>query len=105
MRLFVTILIAFFAALPSGRAEKVVSDGCVGSASEEILEKAIVYIGDKDFVAVKKLFDAGLLIRLEGGLDVQIMDYDSYMGIPLVKIRPRGEILEVWVASSKVESR
>jgi hypothetical protein len=90
---------SFTTALPAN-AETTVG-GYLASPSQETLEKAISYVVDKDEAAFKKIMAGGLVLSLEAGLDVQIVDTKIFKG--LVKIRPRGQTIELWTVSEAVK--
>ena len=76
-------------------------DGYLASPSKELLEKAIKYCGQKDEAALKQLMDSGLVIFLKANVEVEIMETKIFSG--LVKIRPRGSTLELWVPIEAVK--
>ena len=81
-------------ALVSGAHAATTKSGFIASPSQELLEKAISYIVAKDEAAFNKLLATGMVIPLKAGLEVEIVDTKIFKG--LVKIRPRGEVIELW---------
>ena len=75
--------------------------GYFASPSPELLDKAVQYCVDKDEAALKKLCDTGLVILLKGGMDVKITDTKIFSG--MVKIRPKGQTLELWTQREAVK--
>ena len=51
-------------------------------------------------MALQKLLDAGVVIWLKEGIKVQIVD-STWTG--KIKIRPKGELVEVWTVMEAVE--
>ena len=72
----------------------------MASISKPILEKAYGYIWDKDSAAFEKVFKTGLVIILKPGLRVYVVesDWGGY-----IKIRPKGNTLELWTLREAVE--
>jgi len=66
--------------------------GYFAAINEEALDKCLQYIVDKDREALGKLYDSGLIFPLKEGLRVYYVK-SSYSG---VKIRPEGELIEIW---------
>jgi hypothetical protein len=75
--------------------EYITRRGYLASPDEELLEQAMGYIIDNDEGALEKLMKSGLVIMLKPGLRVLVTDFHMFNGTR--KIRPRGQILEVWV--------
>jgi hypothetical protein len=73
---------------------KTTASGYLASTSEELLDKAISYLVDKDNVALQKILDTGLVFELKGGLSVYVVNTKMFSG--KVKIRPVGETVEIW---------
>ena len=73
----------------------------LASPSKEILEKAISYCVAKDFEALQKLMDAKLVFMLKSGVEVEIVETKVFSG--LVKIRPRGQTIELWTVIEGVK--
>jgi hypothetical protein len=81
-------------ALASVAHARTTKSGYLASPSLELLEKAISYAVQKDEAAFEKMMATGMVIQLKAGLQVEIVDTKFFKG--LVKIRPRGETLELW---------
>jgi len=75
--------------------------GYLASPSKELLEKATSYAVAKDEAALKKLMEGGMVISLKAGIDIEIVETKLFSG--LVKIRPRGETLELWTVIEAVK--
>ena len=80
---------------------KTTVEGYLASPSLELLEKAFSYMTQKDEEALKKLVATGLVFPLKGGLQVEIVDTKIFSG--LVKIRPRGQTIEIWTNSEAIK--
>jgi hypothetical protein len=91
--LIVSILV--FTAFASVAQAKTTKSGYLASTSQELLEKTIAYVVDKDLVAYNKIMATGMVFSLKGGLEVEIVD-NTAIAKGLVKIRPRGETVELW---------
>ena len=75
--------------------------GYLASPSQELLEKAVSYAAVNDAAALQKLMATGLVIQLKGGLEVHIADTKIFKG--LVKIRPRGQTIELWTVAEAIK--
>jgi hypothetical protein len=91
--LAITVVAALTTFAPPTQA-KTTKSGYLASPSLELLEKAISYAVQKDEAAFEKIMATGMVISLKAGLQVEIVDTKFFKG--LVKIRPRGETLELW---------
>jgi len=69
-------------------------DGYIAATSEDLLDKAISYLGAKDTVALQKLMDTQMVFVLKAGMKVYITERGIFSG--KIKIRPVGETFEVW---------
>ena len=85
----------------SAPGTKITKNGCLASSSEELLVKAISSASENNSEAFRKLTASGLVFPLKGGLQVELVDTDASNG--LVKIRPRGETLELWTYMEALE--
>lgn len=92
--LLILLALFTFSVAPSVAAGRTTVSGYLASPSIELLEKAFAYVRQKDEKALEQLTDAGLVIYLKGGLEVEVMDTKIFKG--LIKIRPRGQTIEVW---------
>ena len=87
--------------------QKSSSDGMVtvsgyfASTSFEDLDRAIGYLNDNDDEALAKLMAMGRVIKLKGGLQVSIIQTKLLSGA--VKIRPRGQTIELWTNMEAVK--
>lgn len=99
-------VVAFFIFIGStcGLAQdtRTTKPGYFASISEELLDKAIEYVVAKDNVALQKLMDTKMVFMLKGGLQVYIVDSKIFKG--KVKIRPVGEMFEVWTLIEAVSN-
>jgi hypothetical protein len=75
--------------------------GYLASVSEELLHKAVSYAVNEDEVALQKLLDTQYVFWLKAGVPVYIEDIKVFSGT--VKIRPKGETVEVWTLYEAVE--
>lgn len=72
---------------------KITKKGYFASLSERDFDNAVMYVMDGDKQAVGKMISKGRVFVLKAGVGVYIVDF-VFPG--KVKIRPRGEQLEVW---------
>jgi hypothetical protein len=79
---------------------KTTKSGYLASPSQELLEEALSYVAAKDEVAYNKIMATGTVFALKGGLEVEIVDTVISKG--LVKIRPRGETIELWTNTEAI---
>ncbi|MDP1586200.1 MAG: hypothetical protein Q8M07_00530 [Prosthecobacter sp.] len=82
-------------------APKTTVKGYLAATSLELFEKAALYRAQDDEEALKKLLATGLVFILKAGLKVEVVEVKSSLG--LVKIRPRGETIEVWTNIEAIE--
>jgi len=75
--------------------------GYLASVSEELLHKAVSYAVAKDEAALQKLLDTQYVFWLKAGVPVYVEDIKVFSGT--VKIRPKGETVEVWTLYEAVE--
>ena len=68
--------------------------GYLASPSREVVEQAIGYVVANDPEALNKLLETGTVFNLKGGMAVEIVESSLLSG--MVKIRPRGEVVELW---------
>jgi|SRR5690606_13579062 len=93
LQLFAVAIVAMFVC-PSKAEAKTTVAGYLASPSMEMLEKAISYAAQGDNATLEKILATGLVIPLKAGLQVEIVETKFFKG--LVKIRPRGETIELW---------
>ena len=77
--------------------------GSVASLYLLYLDKAGEYAYHKDHVAFKSLYDSDKIIILKKGISVYIVDQSEYKGIEYVKIRPKGQTVEIWTLRKAIE--
>lgn len=68
--------------------------GYLASVSREAFDRSQRYLSSNDQAALSKLLASGLVFDLKSGLDVEIVEIHTLQGV--VKIRPKGENLEIW---------
>lgn len=86
--------ILVFTAFTSVAQAKTTKSGYLASTSQDLLEKTIGYVVAKDLDAYNKIMATGAVFSLKGGLEVEIVEMAVAKG--LVKIRPKGETIELW---------
>jgi hypothetical protein len=79
----------------TGPGEYVTKSGYLAALTEEDLDTAVRYAVDHDEAALKQLVGTGAVFVLKAGLRVVLVDTHLFGG--KAKIRPRGQMLEVWV--------
>ena len=79
---------------------KTTNSGYFASSSESLLDKAMDYAAAKDYVALQKLLDSGLVFSLQGGIQVHVVDIRIFSG--KVKVRAVGEMSEFWTLSEGI---
>jgi hypothetical protein len=77
--------------------------GYIASPSEDLLDKAVRYASQKDAVAFGQLLQSGMVIQLKGGIPIEVTDTDIFGG--KVKIRPRGQTIELWTVIEAVKDQ
>lgn len=70
----------------------------VASVSKRIIVDAAEYYKNEDMEAIEKLIKSGLAIKLKHGTEVFLLEVDS----GIVKIRVKGEILELWTYREEI---
>ena len=70
----------------------------VSCISKSIFINATEYYNNGDMDAVEKLIKSGLAIKLKHGTEVFLLEVDS----GVVKIRVKGEILELWTYREEI---
>ena len=68
--------------------------GHTAAISENLLDKVVDLSISKDYEALQKLFDSGLVILLKSGIKVEVIELNLFSGT--IKIRPFGMNLEIW---------
>ena len=76
----------------------------LASQSLDMLERAESYVAQRDDEALQKLIDSGDVFILKSGIRVEVMDTKGIFS-QLVKIRPRGETIEIWTVAEAIRGR
>ena len=79
---------------------KTTVDGYLAAITEEYFDKVVDLVAAKDYEAIQVLVDAGVVIWLKAGLQVQIVD-SNWTGA--IKIRLKGTVIEVWTFREAVK--
>ena len=79
---------------------KTTEDGYLAAITEEYFDKIVDLVAAKDYEAIQVLVDAGVVIWLKAGLQVQIVD-STWTGA--IKIRLKGTVTEVWTFREAVK--
>jgi len=98
--IIIPILLMLISQVIVAQDYKTTKKGYLAAITEEYLDKTLELINAKDYVALQKLLDAGVVIWLKEGIKVQIVD-STWTG--KIKIRPKGELVEVWTVMEAVE--
>lgn len=69
-------------------------EGYIAAISEKYLSDAVRYSIDKDYVAIQKLIDAGVIVQMKKGIRVHIVDTHILSG--KVEFRLPGETDVLW---------
>ena len=80
-------------------AQCVTKSGYYAATTEKGLELMVKYSVDKDYDALQKLLDAGLVFSMKSGMTVYIQD-SSWTG--RVEIRPKGMTGTVWTVKEAI---
>ena len=96
----ILMLITILSQLVIAQEYKTTKKGYLAAITEEYLDKSIDLINAKDYEALQKLIDARVVFWLKEGLKVQVVDR-TWTG--KIKIRPKGELVEVWTFAEAVE--
>ena len=75
--------------------------GYLAGATEEIFDKAVKLLTKKDYVALQKYIESGLVIMMDGGIPVYLEDTKIFSG--KAKIRPAGSTDGVWTFMEAVK--
>jgi len=70
----------------------------VASVSKRIIIDAVEYYSNGDTDAIEKLLKSGLAIKLKPGTEVFLLEVD----LGIVKIRVKGQILELWTYREEI---
>lgn len=88
-------------ATPARTGRKITVGGYFASPSEELFDKAMTYTVQRDEVALSRLMATGLVIPLKADMPVETTDARIFSG--KVKIRPRGQTIELWTVYEAVK--
>jgi uncharacterized membrane protein YqaE (UPF0057 family) len=88
---------------PSRTGRTVTVGGYFASPSEELFDRAMNYADQRDEAALSKLMATGLVIPLKAGMPVEITDTKMFSG--KLKIRPRGQKIELWTVVEAVKDK
>jgi hypothetical protein len=88
-------------AAPWYRREATVVAVTIASPSKEALQTAQDYWEQGDMEAYKKFCALGSITNLKKGTKVEVLDYTWFSG--LVKVRPRGSIVEFWTFDGAIK--
>jgi len=75
--------------------------GHAAAVSEKLLDRVVDLSVAKDYEALQKLLDSGLVIILKKGIKIDVLDTKLFSG--KVKIRPFGTNLELWTVIEAIE--
>ena len=78
-------------------------EGFIAGATEEIFDKAVKLLSQKDYVALQNYIDLGLVIMMDGGVPVYLEDTKLFSG--KAKIRPPGSTDGVWTFIEAVKCK
>lgn len=84
-----------------GPNEYITNDGYLAALTEELLDKVTEYSINGDSEAVANLAATGTVIMLKPGLRVFRVDSSGFLGSK-VKIRPKGQNIEVWTVMEAI---
>lgn len=100
--LFLTafLVFLFYGASVAGPIKYTVG-GHAAAVSEKLLDRVVDLSVAKDYEALQKLLDSGLVIILKKGMKVEVVDTKLFSG--KVKIRPFGTNLELWTVIEAIE--
>lgn len=100
--LFLTsiLVLLFFGVSFAGPIKHTVG-GHAATLSEELLNRVVSLSVSKDYEALQKLLDSGLVIILKKNIKVEVVDTKFFSG--KVKIRPFGTNLELWTVIEAIK--
>ena len=93
-------LIVFMCQVATAQDYKTTKDGYLAAVNKEYFDKMTALVAVKDYQAVQVLLDAGVVIWLKAGMEVQIVE-TTWTGA--IKIRLKGTVFEVWTYMEAVE--
>jgi len=77
----------------------VTNSGYYAATSKSLMNKCVQYSVNKDYDALQKLLDSGLVFSLKGSISVYVVK--SSWG--LVEIRPKGSTGTVWTNTEAID--
>jgi len=100
--LFLTAFLVFlFCSASLAGQIKYTVGGHAATVSEKLLDRVVALSVAKDYEALQKLLDSGLVIILKKGIKVEVVDTKLFSG--KVKIRPFGTNLELWTVMEAIK--
>jgi hypothetical protein len=96
-------LVFMFMGTVSAQPNCVTNDGYLAAASEELFETAMGYMFQKDFVALQRLVDSGLIVFMKEGVPVYREKVRVFKG--RVAIRLPGSTGLIWTHTEAVTCR
>jgi hypothetical protein len=76
-------------------------EGYVAAISKEYLEDVIRYSIDKDYVAINKLLDTGVIIKMKKGVKVHLVETHLFSGT--VEFRVHGYTDILWTVTEGIK--
>lgn len=100
--LFLTAFLVFlFCSASIAGPIKYTVGGHAAAISEKLLDRVVGLSVAKDYEALQKLLDSGLVIIWKKGIKVEVLDTKLFSG--KVKIRPFGTNLELWTVIEAIK--
>ena len=97
----IVVIIVLFASQVYAGDLYTTKNGCIAAVYLDDLNKAMSYISDNDFEAVKSLAASNRVFILRPGLKVFISEIRTFKGV--VKIRLKGTDHEVWTTLGAIK--
>ena len=91
---------SYSAATPYSLSHRTKS-GYFAASTEADLDRVVSYSVQHDTAAIAQLVASDRAILLKGGMEVEIVERKNWGAI--VKIRPRGQTLEIWTVMEAVD--
>lgn len=91
----ITLLALAASSVTAFAGEGTIATATFGAISKEVSGKVTRYAIDKDGAAILQLIQSGLVILLQPGQRVYLVETSLFSG--LVKVRPKGSTDEVWI--------
>ena len=98
---FTACFVFLFCSISLAGPIKYTVGGHAAAVSEKLLDRVVDLSVAKDYEALQKLLDSGLVIILKKGIKVEVVDTKLFSG--KVKIRPFGTNLELWTVMEAIE--